>query len=126
MAPWYKQGFSTGRSEAGRGGVRRTTWADILLSDTGVLLAAVNAKGHYHDAYVALMLSTEGPLLVPSPPAKRAQGGQGRPPPMPSVRVPARRRSESEHAVAYPTPAGILVAAIVLMAPAMIGPCRVR
>src|ERR1700756_5367071 len=41
--------------------------ADMLLCDTGVLLAAGNVKDHHHAACLALMRAAEGPLLVPSP-----------------------------------------------------------
>lgn len=41
--------------------------ADLLLCDTGVLLAAGNIKDHAHDACLALLSSAGGPLLVPSP-----------------------------------------------------------
>ena len=41
--------------------------ADMLLCDTGVLLAAGNVKDRHHAACLALMRAAEGPLLVPSP-----------------------------------------------------------
>src|SRR5487761_1305576 len=41
--------------------------ADMLLCDTGVLLAAGNVKDHHHAACLTLMRAAEGPLLVPSP-----------------------------------------------------------
>ena len=39
----------------------------MLLCDTGVLLAAGNAKDHVHQACLRLLRHAEGPLLVPSP-----------------------------------------------------------
>jgi predicted nucleic acid-binding protein len=41
--------------------------ADMLLCDTGVLLAAGNVRDHHHAACLELMRTVEGPLLVPSP-----------------------------------------------------------
>src|ERR1017187_7023098 len=40
---------------------------DMLLCDTGVLLAAGNVKDQAHQACVSLLREAEGPLLVPSP-----------------------------------------------------------
>jgi predicted nucleic acid-binding protein len=39
----------------------------VLLCDTGVLLAAGNAKDEHHQACLKLLRQAEGPLLVPSP-----------------------------------------------------------
>ena len=76
------------RSTAGRAGTCRSsrclrpslTWrsgrrrsstpnsaADMLLCDTGVLLAAGNVKDQAHQACLKLLRQVEGPLLVPSP-----------------------------------------------------------
>ncbi len=41
--------------------------ADVLLCDTGVLLAVGNAKDKHHQACLKLLRQAEGPLLVPSP-----------------------------------------------------------
>ncbi len=39
----------------------------MLLCDTGVLLAAGNARDYHHAACLTLLRDAEGPLLVPSP-----------------------------------------------------------
>src|SRR6266568_5402362 len=41
--------------------------ADMLLCDTGVLLAAGNVKDQAHQTCLRLLRQAEGPLLVPSP-----------------------------------------------------------
>lgn len=41
--------------------------AEVLLCDTGVLLAAGNVKDRHHRACLKLLRHAEGPLLVPSP-----------------------------------------------------------
>jgi uncharacterized protein len=54
-----------------RSGLRRyfglNSAADVLLCDTGVLLAAGNIKDHAHLSCVKLLREAEGPLLVPAP-----------------------------------------------------------
>jgi predicted nucleic acid-binding protein len=45
----------------------RNPAAEVLLCDTGVLLAAGNVKDHAHQACLRLLRHAEGPLLVPSP-----------------------------------------------------------
>src|SRR6266702_7991441 len=45
----------------------RNSAAEVLLCDTGVLLAAGNVKDHAHQACLRLLRHAEGPLLVPSP-----------------------------------------------------------
>src|SRR6266516_3924567 len=44
----------------------RNSAAEVLLCDTGVLLAAGNVKDHAHQACLRLLRHAEGPLLVPS------------------------------------------------------------
>lgn len=39
----------------------------MLLCDTGVLLAAGNAKDQHHQACLKLLRQADGPLLVPAP-----------------------------------------------------------
>src|SRR5690242_21369087 len=41
--------------------------ADMLLCDTGVLLAAGNIKDQAHQTCLRLLRQADGPLLVPSP-----------------------------------------------------------
>jgi uncharacterized protein len=45
----------------------RSGAAEVLLCDTGVLLAAGNVKDQHHQACLKLLRQAEGPLLVPSP-----------------------------------------------------------
>jgi predicted nucleic acid-binding protein len=40
---------------------------EVLLCDTGVLLAAGNVKDEHHHACVKLLRQADGPLLVPAP-----------------------------------------------------------
>jgi uncharacterized protein len=40
---------------------------EVLLCDTGVLLAAGNAKDQHHQACLKLLRQADGPLLVPAP-----------------------------------------------------------
>ena len=67
---------------------------DMLLSDKGVLLAAGNAKNHYHDASLRLCSARRGRSSSSSPLPSGSRAGRARPSPMPSVRAPSWRRSE--------------------------------
>ena len=40
---------------------------EVLLCDTGVLLATGNVKDEHHHACVKLLRQADGPLLVPAP-----------------------------------------------------------
>lgn len=45
----------------------RNSVTEVLLCDTGVLLAAGNAKDQHHQACLKLLRQADGPLLVPAP-----------------------------------------------------------